>query len=136
MRIGMIPRAARQIRRENAHLTCINLAGFRGQNFGCNVGPKADARDQQSRVRRLNRYPSPSLRSGPFWVRPTLFTGLMHFIRDRRQGTNLKIKTAKGSLKHSSALSDPENHAAPVHFRRGVFVAPAPASRGQGTGRT
>ena len=85
MRIGVIPRARQSVRRESAHLTGIFPAGFRNPVFGRNVRFKVDGPDQQSWFSRLNRYPSPSTRSGPFGVRPTFFVGAGYCIRNRRQ---------------------------------------------------
>lgn len=135
MDIGMIPRVPPPIRRENAQSTVVNQAGYRGPGFGCNVGPKADARGQQSRVSRLNRYPSPSLRSGLFMVRPTLFPDLMHHMMDDGETPHFIVKNTATGMKYSPDPSDAVTHAASVTHRGGVIVVPAPAPRGQRPGR-
>ena len=74
MRLGAFPQGRDRIRQNRAHLTQCVCSGYRNCAHNINVSDRTQSQDRQSTVRRPNRYPSPSIWSGPLWVRPTFPT--------------------------------------------------------------
>ena len=90
----MIPRSAQEFRQDHAHLWRVRRQSFRAVCFAASVQHEADGSEQSFGIRRLNRYPSPSLWSGPLWVRPALFPRQAARLKNRRQVADSMEKIA------------------------------------------
>jgi len=73
MRIGAFPRGHKRIQQESAHAFGRATRRFHCDGNRGSLGLRTSDFGRQPFETRLNRYPSPSLRSGPPWARPPLF---------------------------------------------------------------
>ena len=74
MRIGVFPQGHLRIQQESAHRLCGATRRFLCGHKHANLSVKTSDIGRQPLDIRPNRYPSPSLRSGPPWTRPPLTT--------------------------------------------------------------
>lgn len=70
MRIGVFPQGHSAIQQESAHLLAGTTVGFYCSRMRANLLSMTSDMGRQPLDLRLNRYPSPSKRSGPPWARP------------------------------------------------------------------